>query len=69
MGIGESNDVVQGFETLHMEFSKLALDEVYVFQQAVATEIRIRENVVMYQETKYKRKEIAHKTLLREKEK
>ena len=52
-----------------MDFSKITLDKSYVVKQATAIEIRFRENVVMYQETKQKRKETTHKTLLREKEK
>ena len=51
-----------------MDFSKLTLAEVYAVQQEVATDICLRENAATYQVTKQKRKVIARKTLLREKE-
>ena len=65
----EFENAIQGFENLNMEFSKMTLDKSYVVKQATAIEIRFRENVVMYQATKKKRKETTHKTPLREKEK
>ena len=69
MGTHEFNNAIQGFENLNMDFSKITLDKSYVVKQVTTIEIRFRENVVMYQETKQKRKETTHKTLLREKEK
>ena len=68
-GTHEFENAIQGFENLNMDFSKMTLDKSYVVKQATAIEICFRENVVMYQETKQKRKETTHKTLLREKEK
>ena len=65
----EFDNAIQGFENLNMEFSKITLDKSYSVKQATAIEIWFRENVVMYQATKQKRKETTHKTLLREKEK
>ena len=65
----EFDNAIQGFENLNMDFSKMTLDKSYVVKQVTAIEIRFRENVVMYQATKQKRKETTHKNLLREKEK
>ena len=65
----EFENAIQGFENLNMDFSKMTLDKSYVVKKATAIEIHFRENVVMHQETKQKRKETTHKTLLREKEK
>ena len=53
--------------SVQIDFSKLALNEVYEIQQAATFEIRIRENVVAYQETKQQRKEKLCKALLKEK--
>ena len=68
IGIIEYDDVVQGFEMLSINFSKLTLVEFYAVQQEAATEVHIRENAMSYHKTKQKRKAIACKTLLREKE-
>ena len=67
-GTHNFDNVVHGFETLYMDFSKLMLAEVHTFQHAAVTKIRIRENALAYQTTKMKRKEKERKTLLREKE-
>ena len=40
------------FENMHIEFSKLSLNEVYEIQQEAATKVQLRENVVAYQEIK-----------------
>ena len=46
------DDIVKDFDTLDIKLSKLALSEVYGFQQAVTLKIWLRENVVSYQATK-----------------
>ena len=56
------------FSTLRLEFSKFPLSEVYEVQQAGASEMQLRENVVSYQETKQQKKAKARKALLKEKE-
>ena len=53
--------------SLQIDFSKLALSEVYKVQQEAASEICLRENFVAYQATK-QGKVKAHKALLRDKE-
>ena len=65
----EFDNAIQGFENLNMDFSKITLDRSYVVKQVTTIEFQFRENVVMYQATKQKRKETTHKNLLREKEK
>ena len=54
--------------SVQIDFSKLALNEVYEIQQEAVSKIRLRENVVAYQETKQQQKENLHKALLKEKE-
>ena len=56
-GTAEFDNVVHGFETLYMDFSKITLAEVYNFEHVAMTEIQICENALAYQETKQKRKE------------
>ena len=51
-----------------IDFSKLALEEVYNIQQATASEIWLRENFIAYQKTKQQWKVKLHKALLKEKE-
>ena len=53
--------------TLQIHFSKLDLSEVYEIQQEATLEIRLRENVVAYQETKQGKKAKACKALLKKK--
>ena len=55
-GMPEFDAAIHGFETMHIEFSKLTLTKFYEIQQAAVAEIRLRENVVAYQETKQQRK-------------
>ena len=64
----EHDDIIQAMGTLSLDFSKLEMDEVYAFQHAATTEIRLRENVVAYQAKKEKRNVKEHKVLLRQKE-
>ena len=47
-GTSEFVNVSHWFETLYMDFSKLTLAEVYTFQHAAVTEIRIRDNSLTY---------------------
>ena len=68
-GMPKFDNVVHGFETLYMDFSKITLAEVYNFEHATVTEIQIYENALAYQETKQKTKVKEWKNLLREKEK
>ena len=62
------DDVVNYFSTLQLDFPKLHLSEVYEVQQEGATKMRLRENVVSYQETKQQNKAKACKELLKKKE-
>ena len=52
IGVPEYDDVFQEFGTLSLDFSKITLSEVYGIQHATATEIRIHENTLAYQDTK-----------------
>ena len=47
-GTQEFDDVFHETGTLSLDFSKLALAEVYAIQHATATEIRIQENALVY---------------------
>ena len=51
-----------------IDFSKLALEEVYNIHQGAAFKIRLRENDVAYQESKQQRKAKLCKALLKGKE-
>ena len=53
---------------MSLDFSKLPLAKVYVIQNVAATELKIRENVLAYQETNKIRKAKECKVLLREKD-
>ena len=66
-GTKEYDDVVHEFGTLHIDFSKLALGEVYAIHYASTTEIRIQDNSLAYQATKQQKKEKSQKALLRKK--
>ena len=48
IGTQEYDYVVHVFETMSIDFSKLALAEVYAIQHAYATEIKIREKSLAY---------------------
>ena len=63
----EFDNVVHGFETLYMDFSKIMLAEIYIVQHANGTKKWIWENPLVHPETKQKRKEKGRKSLICEK--
>ena len=63
IGMADFDTTMHEFESMHIEFSKLSLNEVYEIQQ-----VRLRENVIAYQETKQQNKEKAWNSLVRDKE-
>ena len=68
-GTPKFDAAMQGIETIHIEFYRIYLCEVYEVQQVAVSEIWLRENDVSYHEAKYQRKPKACKALLKDKEK
>ena len=64
----EYDDVIKEMGMLALDFSKLALADVYAIQHAATTKIHIRENNLAYKATKKTRKRKECKALLRKKE-
>ena len=52
----ETDTSFHSLDTLNLDLSKLKLPQIYFIQHVAATEVRIRENTVAYQEAKAAKK-------------
>ena len=61
----DTDTSVHSLDTLTLDFSKMKLPQIYSIQHVAATEVKIRENVVAYEEAKATRKAKARKKVIK----